>query len=84
VLRLEFGTQKSWVLDVATSEKKTGFLLIAVFSKPFNPNNDGSPEAILGGYLLFIRVNGSFAFVPLKQNSLNEGEFIGTPLPMMS
>ena len=34
----------SLYLQVTTCKKKIGLLLIEVFSKPFNPNNDGHLE----------------------------------------
>jgi hypothetical protein len=37
------------VLKFTTYEKKTGFLLIAVFRKLFNAQNDGRQGLILGG-----------------------------------
>jgi len=40
-------------LFVTTSEKKTGFLLIEVFSKIFIPQNHGHQGSILGGLFYF-------------------------------
>jgi len=40
------------LLNVTTSEKKTGLLLIEVFSKLFNPQNYGYQGSILGGLII--------------------------------
>ncbi len=42
-------------LNVTTSEKKIGFLLIDIVKKLFNPQNDGHQGSNPGGLLLFIR-----------------------------
>ena len=48
-----------------TSETETGFFLIEVFRKLFNPQNDGHQGLNLGGLLLFIRVSKNYAFWPI-------------------
>jgi hypothetical protein len=39
-------------LKITTGEKKTGFLLIEVFRKQINPQNDG--HLVTGGHFLFV------------------------------
>jgi len=56
----------STFLKVTTFEKKTGFLLIEVFSKLFNTQNYGHQGSILGGLLLFIRGSKNFAFLSIS------------------
>jgi hypothetical protein len=38
---------------VTTSKKKSAFLLIETFRKPFNPQNDGHQDSILCGHNFF-------------------------------
>jgi hypothetical protein len=58
-------------LNITTSEKKIGFLLIETFRKLINPQNYGHLEA--GGLLLFIRVSKNFVFMPDTNSSSNVG-----------
>jgi hypothetical protein len=44
-------------LFITTSEKKTGFLLIEVFRKLINPQNDGHLDLFLGGLFLYVRLS---------------------------
>jgi hypothetical protein len=41
--------------QITTSETKNGFLLIEIFRKLFNTQNDGHQGSLLGGLLFFIR-----------------------------
>jgi hypothetical protein len=50
------------LLNVTTFKKKLGLLLIEVFSKLFNPQNNGHQELFLGGLLSFVRDCKNFAF----------------------
>ena len=42
--------------------RKTAYLLIEVFRKLFNPQNDGHQGSILDGLFLYVRVSKDFAF----------------------
>jgi hypothetical protein len=44
-----FATFKADFLNITTSEKKNGFLLIEIFRKLVNPQNYGHQGSILGG-----------------------------------
>jgi len=44
------------LLKITTSEKKSGFLLIEIFSKLFNPHKYGHQVWILGGHFFQDRV----------------------------
>ena len=65
-------SQKAF-LRCTTGEKKNGLLLIEVFSKLFNTQNDGHQGSILGGLLLFIRVRENPAFKPNLLSTTNIG-----------
>jgi hypothetical protein len=51
-------------LESTTSETKNGFLLIEVFRKLFNPQNNGHQGSILGGHFLYCRGCRDFVFKP--------------------
>jgi len=50
------------VLKITTSDKKKGFLLIEVFRKLFNTQNNGHQGSILGGSFLISGVEGISQF----------------------
>jgi hypothetical protein len=52
-------------LNVTTSEKKNGFLLIETFRKLFNPQNDDHQSSILGGLFLYCRVSKNLVYLPI-------------------
>ena len=46
---LNFSLKMPLLLFVTTCETKNGLLLIAIFRKLFNPQNDGHLDSIMGG-----------------------------------